>query len=124
MINAGFWDLYGWDPGVCLSGTGKREDHCPRLRDGRRLDQKRHKHFRAPVCTQPWHSGAKDRPLLSRSHKALSAELSTEHRPAGVSVLADLTRHCASGEEGLMLARGILGASLEEVVLHWGFERL
>lgn len=50
-------------------------------------------------------------------------KLSTEYRLVGVSALADLTRCCASKEDRLMRAKGILGASLEKVTLQQGSER-
>lgn len=50
-------------------------------------------------------------------------EVSTEHRPMELSELADLTRCCASKEERLTRAEGILSASLENMALQRAFER-
>lgn len=50
-------------------------------------------------------------------------EVSTEHRPTELSELADLTRCCASKEERLTRAKGILSASREKVALQQAVER-
>lgn len=99
----------GRDPGICLSGTGKRDDRCPRLRDGWRLDQKRHKHYSAPVYTQPWHSGT------PRGEQAAALKES-QGPPCGAEDCAQTCRsECASRpSQALCLRRGGTNASQGE----------